>query len=223
MKSAGRSYRLVRDRKRDRLARLWLATLAFTDARRKGREGMKKGLIVTVIALVALLLAQPVLAGSTVRAEADLDHQFNGSSIEAEAQFVDTGTSLTITAQAEGLNPSRTYFSLLYNAGSPVVGPGACEPTNNSINFVQMVVGVWTVRSDGTGTLKTTKSARGNTNLQDPANAAKLAPFVGGPGAVQAVANAPQYVALSQVGTISVRDVNAGFLLQACGAIETED
>lgn len=177
-------------------------------------------LSMTVIpmAVIAMLLATSTvaLASGVVRAEAELN-PIGNSGISAEITFVDNpaAKTLTIRGEAEGLNPAKVYFSLLYNVGSPSVGPMACEPTNGSVGFIEMLVGFWSVNADGEGKLFTVKSMSGNSNLK--ANAALLPPFL------QGTQNAPSYVALNKVGNMSVRDVNAGFVVRACGDILTDD
>lgn len=178
---------------------------------------------VVSIAVIAMLLATSTvaLAGGKVRAEAELA-SIGNSGITGEITFVDNpaAKTLTIRGEAEGLNPNRMYFSLLYNAGSPSVGTGACEPTNGSVGFIEMLVGFWTVNEDGEGKLFTVKSMSGNTNLKVPANAQLLASF--GLGGVE---NLPSYIGLNRVGNMSIRDVNEppGFVLKACGDILVDD
>lgn len=177
-------------------------------------------LSMTVIsmAVIAMLLATSTVAFASgkVRAEANLASIAN-SGISAEITFVDNpaAQTLTIRGEAEGLNPTKTYLSLLYNAGSPSVGPMACEPTNDSVNFVQMIVGIWSVNKDGEGRLSTVKSMAGNSNLM------RQPPGVVPPG----LATAPSYVGLNKVGNMSVRDLLTppGFVLKACGDILLDD
>jgi len=55
----------------------------------------------------------------------------NGSGIQAKILFLDTGSDvngLVISGRATGLDPTQTYFSLLYNVGSIPGGPVACTP-----------------------------------------------------------------------------------------------
>lgn len=173
-------------------------------------------LSMTVISMgvTALLLATSsvALASGSVHAEASLA-PIGNSGISAEIKFVDdpAAKTLTIKGEAKGLDPTKTYFSLLYNVGSPSVGPMACEPTNDSVSFIEMLVGFWSVDEDGEGTLVTVKSMAGNSNLKE--NAALLPPPLAG------VQFAPSYVGLDKVGNISIRDVSAGFVLRACGDI----
>jgi hypothetical protein len=182
-------------------------------------------LSMTVIpmAVIAMLLATSTVAfaSGVVRAEAELA-PINNSGISGEITFVDNpaAKTLTIQGEAEGLNPARIYFSLLYNVGSPSVGKMACEPTAfppdpRAISEIQMLVGFWSVNSEGEGKLLTVKSMSGNSNLK--ANAALLPPFLKG------AQNAPGYVGLNKVGNMSIRDVSAGLVLKACGDILPDD
>ena len=55
----------------------------------------------------------------------------NGSGIQAEILFLDTGSDvngLVVSGKAIGLDPTQAYFSLLYNVGSVPGGPVACTP-----------------------------------------------------------------------------------------------
>ena len=179
---------------------------------------MIKRLMVLITVMAALVTTSGVAyAGEKIRAEAELA-PIGSSGISAEITFVDNpaAKTLTIRGEAEGLDPTKTYFSLLYNVGSPSVGPNPCEPTNDSINFIQMLVGFWSVNADGEGRLFTVKSMAGNSNLM--ANAQLLAQLGFPP-----VANVPSYVGLDKIGNMSVRDVNAGFVVRACGDILTDD
>src|SRR5262249_45037445 len=114
------------------------------------------------------------------------------SGIQAEVHFADTGTVLKVLGVASGLNPTHTYVSLIYGVGSVPGGPAACEPTtnpNNTLTFPQMVVGFWTVEPDGGGTL------------------------------VVPAKTGTDYAPVTNAGTISIRDANLGFALQACGQV----
>lgn len=182
-------------------------------------------LSMTVIpmAVIAMLLATSTvaLAAGVVRAEAELA-PIGNSGITAEISFVDdpVAHTLTIKGEAEGLNPKEVYFSLLYNTGSPSVGPLACEPTNNTVSFIQMLVGFWDVNAEGEGTISTVNSMAGNSNLK--AHPALMKRF----GLPAAFASAPAYVAVQKVGTVSVRQASSTprpFELRACGDILIDD
>src|SRR5262245_3942301 len=119
-------------------------------------------------------------------------HQINQSGINAEVHIADTGTVLKVLGVATGLNPHHAYVSLIYGEGSVPGGPSACEPTpnlNNTLTFSQMVVGFWAVEPDGSGTL------------------------------VVPAKTGADYAPVTNAGTISIRDANLGFALQACGEV----
>jgi len=59
----------------------------------------------------------------------------NGSGIQSELLFLDTGSDmngLVVSGRASGLDPTQTYFSLLYNNGS--------EPANHGRSDVHGVL-----------------------------------------------------------------------------------
>lgn len=102
------------------------------------------------------------LLASSLPAAADFDtaraalRPINQSNIRARIAFVDTGNptgGLLFIGAATGLDPSATYVSLIYDTGSVARGPNACLPTDASLSFTQMVLGVWQVAPNGTGTL----------------------------------------------------------------------
>lgn len=106
-----------------------------------------------------------------------------------------------VSGTASGLTPGQTYFSLFYDNGSVPSGPVACEhSSSNDITFQQMLVGFWTVNSDGTGTLSRTL-----------------------PGSVPFPPFASAYVPLGKVHTMSIRHVETGFTVQACGEVHILD
>src|SRR5262245_55791115 len=95
-------------------------------------------------------------------------HQINGSGIEAAVVFRDDGVALTVKGVASGMTPGQAYVSLLYGRGSAADGPKACEPTanpNESLNFPQMLVGMWVVDASGNGTLDAAKTGGSYTPL----------------------------------------------------------
>ena len=153
--------------------------------------------------LTVALAALPYAAIADGDAESDLK---NPRPIEVEIDFEDDGAVLSVTGEAEGLTPGDTYISLIYDIGSEAEGPDACEPTifdENDPNFIlfTMVLGFWNVDGDGDGTLSAI-----NTNF----------------GA--------DYVPLSKIGTVSIRNVDifnangdAGFgphAVLACGEVD---
>ncbi len=77
-------------------------------------------------------------------------HPINNSGIQAEILFLDTGSDvngLVLSGRATGLDPTQTYFSLLYNTGSVAGGPSACTPSSSgpAITSAQMFTafGLW--------------------------------------------------------------------------------
>ena len=155
---------------------------------------------ITILVVACLLALSNTATATTIQGAANL-HQIGGSGISARISFTDTGSVLTVTGSATGLTPGQTYFSLLYDNGSIPSGPVACEPSSsNDITFAQMTVGFWTVHSDGTGTLSRTLPG-----------ALPFPPFVSA------------YVPLSKVHTMSIRHVETGFTVRACGEIHTLD
>ena len=150
---------------------------------------MKK--LVFVLGAVGALLAIPaiVMASSVTEGESELE-SFGGSGIEAEFEFVDDGTKLTITGEAEGLTPGVTYVSLIYDTGSTATGPEACEPSGPAL-IEKMLIGFWTVDADGDGTLSAT-------NLKNEENPPTFLPD-------------NIYVPLSQIGTVSIRILQPPF------------
>jgi hypothetical protein len=117
------------------------------------------------------------------------------SGIHALVVLVDTGRELRVHALAQGLDPNQRYVSLVYDTGSRPSGPGACEPTSAALSAAQMFVGDWEPVGRGVRTL-------------------------------QAVKTGDSYAPLSAIGTMSVRVVvgppPAGFVLKACGRVQTQ-
>ena len=158
-----------------------------------------------VLVAVGALIAVPavVLASSVKEGESELE-SIGGSGIEAEIDFVDNGSTLTIHGEAEGLDPDKTYVSLIYDVDSPVTGPLACEPAifapgdpNNILDT--MFIGFWDVDEDGDGTLS-------ETNIFDDVTLGRV------------------YVPLSKIGTVSIRLFqDPDFPVQACGKVEVDD
>jgi hypothetical protein len=120
-----------------------------------------------------------------------------GSGIRARAAFLDTGhpaTGLIVSAVATGLDPSQTYFSLVYDTGSAITGPLACLPTGPSLTADQMNVGFWKVSPRGEGTLFAVKQGDSYVPL-DEIGAISIRIVLGPP---------PE-----------------GFVLQACGGVRS--
>jgi hypothetical protein len=111
--------------------------------------------------LGTLLMAGAAGGGSVLAGHARL-HQFEQSGVQARVSFLDDGTVLSIRGTATGLDPGSPYVSLLYDRGSVPGGPIACEATDNSVSFTQMVAGTWIVDANGNGTLTFDKAGPGN-------------------------------------------------------------
>src|SRR5712692_6194889 len=141
-----------------------------------------------LVILLALVVSIPAMTNDAT-GHARL-HDIDQSGIQANAFFVDNGSTLWVLGVATGLDPTQTYISLVYGEGSHPGGPGACEPsTTHPITGPQMFVGSWTVDPDGSGVLSAKKTGI-------------------------------SYVPVSSAGTISVRHKTAtGAPLQACGEI----
>ncbi len=131
---------------------------------------MKRLLVLLVgVAALATALGAPgggraTAARERLEAEAELA-PFGGSGVRAEIEFVDTGTALEVRGEARGLDPGKTYISLIYDNGSVATGPTACEPTGPALTFAQMFVGTWTVTAEGEGRLRATKTGASYTPI----------------------------------------------------------
>ena len=172
-------------------------------------------LLITVLAAPLVFVAAH--DGDEREGEAELEdpgnYAFGPSGVTAEIEFVDDGTTLTITGEAEGLDPTIPYASLIYDIASPAEGPFACEPFifggPDSI-ITTMFIGLWDVDEDGDGELS-------EINIVDDITEERV------------------YVPLSKIGTVSIRDLtvpNPGppffdgsgpAAVVACGVVEAED
>lgn len=112
---------------------------------------MKKSVFFLMLAFT-LTIALPVEALAQHAGSANL-HQINQSRIKAMLTFSDDGQTLQVDGVASGLDPTQAYVTLLYDLSSIPGGSRACLPTDNSLTFTQMVVGVWNVDGNGNGTL----------------------------------------------------------------------
>ena len=161
---------------------------------------MKKVFVLAGVVFVTLVAASLVAQAPTGQATASArQHSINNSGIQAEILFLDTGSDvngLVVAGKATGLDPTQSYFSLLYNTGSVPGGPSACIPSSSgpAITDAQMFTAFWTVASDGTGTLFRQKTGTA-------------------------------YVPFSQIATVSIRKATPGMnppffdILQTCGQI----
>ena len=166
---------------------------------------MKTRLVIAIAVVGTVLLAAALgLARGLQATGSALQHQVSGSGIQGRILFLDSGspeTGLVVSGTATGLTPGQQYFTLVYDAASLPAGPTACVPSASStLTGDQMVVGFWHNNNDGTGTLCAIKK--------------------GPPGSRPAT-----YVPLSDIASVSIRHVvgppPAGFILQACGEIES--
>lgn len=110
---------------------------------------MKKFLPILPLTLAAII-SLPIVGSAQQTGFARL-HDVNDSDIRAALTFSDNGAELRVIGIATGLDPTRQYVTLLYDAGSVARGPSACLPTDNSLTFTQMVVKFWKVDDDGNG------------------------------------------------------------------------
>lgn len=128
--------------------------------------------------------------------------------ITGQLHFIDTGTTLTVTGIADGLEPTKVYASLIYDKNSVATGQSACLPTDNSLTFpAQMVVGVWLPVGSKRRTLHAVK--------------------LGTTGQIT------DYAPLSSIGTVSIREETqlgqplparpdpVRFQLRACSRVNT--
>jgi hypothetical protein len=148
---------------------------------------MKSSLVVLTVAMLAVSFSA-FAEEATGHAR---PHQIDQSGIQAKIFFVDNGSTLWVLGVAEGLDPTKSYISLVYGDGSLPGGPHACEPSaTHPITGAQMFVGNWKVDPDGTGVLVAMKTGA-------------------------------SYVPVRNAGTISVRlIVPIGLpVLRACGEI----
>lgn len=107
----------------------------------------------------ALLFGASLFGAPTVFAGEDAAsarvQAVSGSRARGAIFFYDNGNpkeGLEFSGVARGLNPSKTYVSLIYDPGS---SPQTCLPTgDNTLTFGQMVLGVWKVYGNGVGVLQ---------------------------------------------------------------------
>ena len=141
-----------------------------------GGHRVRQGQSVRLVGVLTAGLILSVLVGKLVagggdpaRAETRKDqeaitgkanlHQISNSGVKARIQFVDDGTTLTVTGTATGLDPAESYVTLIYDNGSVPGGPKACQPTifdptDPDFLLMTMFIGFWTVDGEGQGTLE---------------------------------------------------------------------
>jgi hypothetical protein len=115
---------------------------------------MKRLVVACIMGFASMVLSSLAVSaqgtGSAQLAEID------SSGIQARVVFLDSGSrqnGLVVSGVATGLDPNQFYISLLYDTGSTAEGPAACLPTGPGITPGQMIVGLWRVAANGTGTL----------------------------------------------------------------------
>jgi hypothetical protein len=159
---------------------------------------MKKVFVLLTLSLALVGSSSMAALPQEVRTGSARLNSINGSEIEARIVFLDTGpplNELIVAGRARGLDPTQSYVTLVYDAGSVAEGPAACTPSGivPPLTPDQMFVGSWEVSENGTGELFAVKTGS-------------------------------SYVPLRAVGTTSVRVVLGpppeGFVLQACGEVE---
>ena len=180
---------------------------------------MGKHAWIILLAVALLVIPAIAVASSTLEGEAELEDPGNNASsptgVEAEIEFEDDGSTLTISGEAEGLTPGVPYASLIYDVGSSAEGPDACEPgifvpTDPNFILTTMFIGLWEVDEDGDGELEAT-------NIVDDDTGDRV------------------YVPLSKIGTVSIRDLTVPGIfgpgsegsgpaaVVACGEVEADD
>lgn len=164
---------------------------------------MRRIAIALAAATAGLILTTGLAFAAPAIAQATLVPVIPTSHITAHVNIVDSGDMDVVSGTGTGFEAGQFYFSLFYNAGSPATGPGACEPTNNSLSFAQMVVGVWLPMDSTSRTLSAIKTHDGIVT----ADLGPLAQFAQG----------DTYAPLSNVGTMSVRKGMG--VLQSCGNV----
>jgi hypothetical protein len=176
----------------------------------RGREGLGTLRTFLIATLALTLLGSSVASADTTTVTANI-HQIDKSGIKAELTFVDDGASLNATGTGTGFELNKFYLSLVYEAGSKPAGPQACEspyPPDDPrylADFNQRFLGFWffgpsTTKFFITGSFVATDNG---------------AQFVPGPK------TGGNYVPLSRLGTVSIREVTfvTDPVLRACGAI----
>jgi hypothetical protein len=140
------------------------------------------------------------------------------SGVRGTFWFVDDGNSITISGEAWGLDPAGTYVSLIYDNGSVPGGPFACVPTGGDLAGMMLVGNpnvepedldfTWTVDEFGHGTINAT-------NLLDERQVGDPEDPPPGPFTTST------YVSLDDFDTISIRQLELGLAVVACGEVAT--
>ena len=177
----------------------------------------KFAVLLTVIAAVGLTVSS-AYAGAGGHARAKVTPVFD-SHVHASVKFEDTGTELKATGTATGLKPDGNYISLLYDSGSSGRGLTSggfepCAPTvppsdPHALTQSQMVLGSWQPMGATTRHLVVT-------NVVFDSNGNPIS-FTPGPKTGEF------YTPLGSFASISVRRLDAGFALHACGAVVKDE
>ena len=117
------------------------------------------------IPVLALILAVMLTSVNGVIFAKDSDpatgkakmHPENQSGVKGWIMFTDNGAGVDVTGTATGMDPAKTYRSLVYNDASVPGGPLGCEPRGGTTPS-SMFIANWVVDGDGTGTLNGTNS-----------------------------------------------------------------
>jgi len=84
----------------------------------------------------------------------------------ASFTFYDDGVgTLSVSASAIGMDPSKTYTSYIFDNGSTATGPSPCTPGAAPLTPAQSLIGTWSVGWDGGGTLVVNKTGPSYTPL----------------------------------------------------------
>jgi hypothetical protein len=209
---------------------------------------MKRLLGMTAVLAGALLTTSVTAYAGTLTATAN-EHPIGGSGVSGMINFVDNGSTLTVTGVAAGLTPGVPYFSLIYTDGTQPGGisegksmpptshaTAACndfnKAGNSAITSTQMVLGFWKNNGDGSGTLLAVKSS--TSNSQDGFFKSLPAPPIPGlPSSVKTLYDFFQFAfgyetngdfnSYAPIGntwnTASLRNAANGFALVACGQV----
>jgi hypothetical protein len=111
---------------------------------------MKKPLLLLTLVLTAMVSFSSSFAQQAAHAKLE---PIKNSGVRGMLTFSDDGIALVVHGVASGLDPTQTYATLLYDRRSRPKGGNACLPTDGSMSFTQMLVGVWVVDGDGNATL----------------------------------------------------------------------
>lgn len=104
---------------------------------------MRKMAVLLVTLSMVIGFAIPVAADDEDVSARVHQKPINNSGISSRVTIMDTGTSLIVDGRARRLDPTKQYFSLLYDNASVPTGPNACEETLPTLSEAQMFLGFW--------------------------------------------------------------------------------